>query len=421
MVRGDKMKYLAWLLAICSSLMLFPSHGLAQEGWQIQESGTTQNLYSISAVDQNTATAVGNAATILRTTDAGQSWDAQIPEPASGLLGVSFADEDAGVATGQDGTILYTASGGDYWQTVQTGWMLTYRGAFQLTPMIGWVVGSNSIFQPLVERTVDGWQTFDYAVFYLEHGGSNEGNLRDACFTDDQIGCAVAAAWTGEGAVVRSTDGGASWSTVAWVAHVLEGIDFESAGTGYAVGLQGIMLKSTDSGATWGPLTSGVGVDLYGVSFGAPGIGTAVGQSGTILRTTDDGESWDEQESGTGVNLNSVCFVDDQNGFIVGDGGIVLHTTTGGEPPASCEYVAGDCNHNGIPLELSDVVVMIGMYRGTQLPSYTCDCPPHGSDFAPEADVNGNCVAFELGDVVTEIAAYRGTNEASACIDCPGQ
>lgn len=86
-----------------------------------------------------------------------------------------------------------------------------------------------------------------------------------------------------------------------------------------------------------------------------------------------------------------------------------------------CVYIIGDCDHNGTALELGDVIAMIGMYRGDVVPYYTCDCPPHGGDFAPEADPNGNCVAFELGDVVTEIAAYRGTDTAFGCEDCPDQ
>ena len=85
-----------------------------------------------------------------------------------------------------------------------------------------------------------------------------------------------------------------------------------------------------------------------------------------------------------------------------------------------CSYIPGDCDHNGTPLELGDVIAMIGIYRGTVAPYYTCNCPPHGSDFAPEGDPNGNCILFELGDVVTEIGAYRGTTEASGCPDCPG-
>ncbi len=85
-----------------------------------------------------------------------------------------------------------------------------------------------------------------------------------------------------------------------------------------------------------------------------------------------------------------------------------------------CVYIPGDVNHNGTPLELEDAIGMIGMYRGTQLPYYTCDCPSHGADFAPEADPSGNCIAFELGDVVRMIGAYRGTTTVSSCEDCPG-
>ncbi len=85
-----------------------------------------------------------------------------------------------------------------------------------------------------------------------------------------------------------------------------------------------------------------------------------------------------------------------------------------------CVYVPGDCDHNGTPLELGDVIAMIGMYRGSVTPPYECSCPPHGDNFTPTADPNGNCVALELGDVVTEIAAYRGTGTASGCEDCPG-
>lgn len=93
----------------------------------------------------------------------------------------------------------------------------------------------------------------------------------------------------------------------------------------------------------------------------------------------------------------------------------------GGEPSGGdCAYVPGDCNHNTIPLELGDVIAMIGMYRGSVVPPYECSCPPHGDNFTPTADPNGNCTANELSDVVTEIGAYRGSTTASGCVDCPG-
>lgn len=87
---------------------------------------------------------------------------------------------------------------------------------------------------------------------------------------------------------------------------------------------------------------------------------------------------------------------------------------------AECNYVEGDVNHNMIPLELDDVVTMIGNFRGILPLYYTCPCPPHGTYFPATADPNGNCVPFELNDVVTEIGAYMGNITVSGCVDCPG-
>ncbi len=106
----------------------------------------------------------------------------------------------------------------------------------------------------------------------------------------------------------------------------------------------------------------------------------------------------------------SCCIGAGENGETIGALGV----------GCSCEYIAGDVNHNGTFLELDDVVTLIGMYRGSVVPPYECPCPPHGDNFTPTADPNGNCVALELNDVVTEIEAYRGTSEASSCPDCPG-
>ncbi len=85
-----------------------------------------------------------------------------------------------------------------------------------------------------------------------------------------------------------------------------------------------------------------------------------------------------------------------------------------------CDYISGDVDNNGVPLELGDVIAMIGLYRGTLPPYFTCDCAPHGDEFAATSDPNGNCVAFELNDVVVEIGAFRGNDTASGCVDCPG-
>ena len=84
-----------------------------------------------------------------------------------------------------------------------------------------------------------------------------------------------------------------------------------------------------------------------------------------------------------------------------------------------CVYIPGDCDRDGTPLELNDLICMIGFYRGSTEPRYTCSCPRHSDNFVPEADVDGNCVPFELRDVIYIIGMSRGAFPPSFCADCP--
>lgn len=111
-------------------------------------------------------------------------------------------------------------------------------------------------------------------------------------------------------------------------------------------------------------------------------------------------------------------YVSGQLVYVADDYSLIILRFIGGP----CDYIPGDCDHNGTPMEMSDVLAMIGNYRGTVAPYHICDCgvDPPGAYFAATADPNGNCVANELNDVVTEIAAYRGLGDVSGCPDCPG-
>jgi len=306
---------------------------LLQDGWETQDSGTTQTLRGVSFVDTNVGTTVGNSATILHTNDEGDIWNSQTCGVSVDLYDVSFYDADIGMAVGNEGTIIYSTNGGDNWNTYQTGWMISYYGAHMVTSAVGFAVGENTIFQPMVTWTTDGWQTNNDVVFYLEHQSvSHEGKLRDVYFTDTSTGFAAAEVWNGEGSIVRTTNGGSVWNTIYWASDSFYGIDFPSENVGYAVGNDGIIAKTSDGGDNWELLTSGVSTDLTDVSFPTEDIGTAVGDNGLIIRTEDCGDTWSVQESGTTQSLNAIDFVDSYNGFAVGNQGTILHTTTELEP-----------------------------------------------------------------------------------------
>ncbi|UCC79064.1 MAG: hypothetical protein JSW64_12420 [Candidatus Zixiibacteriota bacterium] len=409
------MKIIAALICIFVILPVF-NIARAQYGWERQNSTTEYTLYSVSFVDDINGWVCGEDKTVLRTTDSGENWDSQFASPLASYFGISFCDSMYGVATGTGGVIVYTTDGGAVWNTVQEGWLLSFNAAFQIDSLWACVVGSNSIFQPMIHVTTDGWQTQNIYIFYLDHGGYHEGNLRDVYFFDSDIGCATAAVWNGDGAVVRTTDGGVNWSTVYWGGNIMTGIDFPTPDTGYAVGFGGTAVKSIDAGLSWVELTTGYGVELLDVSFGSADTGTAVGAFGYILRTVDGGASWDLQDAGLSTHLRGVQFITTDIGYAVGDSGIILFTYTGGEPPAGCDYSPGDANNDGSTNGL-DVIYLVAFFKGGPEPPLTCPCGSHGDLFVG-ADANGSCSVNGL-DVTYMVSYFKGGPDIIACPDCP--
>jgi photosystem II stability/assembly factor-like uncharacterized protein len=296
------------------------------------------NLYGISFINTDIGTVVGDNGIILHTDDGGKTWfrqntvkNLQTYIINSRLWDVSFFNKNIGMAVGWDGTVIYTNNSGNKWNVANTRDMLAFYSAQMLTSTIGFSAGVNSIFQPMIFRTNDCWQTYDVIIFYPEHGGSSyEADLTDICFINISKGFSTARIFNGEGAICRSNDSGYTWDTIYWGNNCLNGITFPSENVGYAVGDFGQIVKTTDSGVSWTELDSITNKDLYAVSFPSEDTGNAVGKNGIILRTEDNGSTWFIQNSGTTKNLNKVQFLDSENGFAVGDGGIVLHTEDGG-------------------------------------------------------------------------------------------
>ena len=317
-------------------------------GWETQNSGTSQDLYAVSFTTTDIGTAVGGTATILRTTDAGTNWSPQTCGVTVPLYGVSFYDNNKGMAVGNEGTILSTTNGGTTWNTFQTGWMTAYYGAHMVTSTTGFAVGQNTIFQPLVTWTTDGWNSKNDVAFYLVHNSVyHEGTLLDVYFVNASTGFAAAAVWTGEGAIARTTNGGWTWDTIYWTSDAIYCIHFPTATTGYAAGKGGHMYKTTDGGNTWNVLSSGVYQGINDIWFVSENIGTAVGESGLILRTENGGTTWTIQDSGTYQEMYGVVFLDENNGFAVGKTGTILHTTNGGwsnRPPTTPDAPSGPTN-----------------------------------------------------------------------------
>jgi photosystem II stability/assembly factor-like uncharacterized protein len=131
----------------------------------------------------------------------------------------------------------------------------------------------------------------------------------------------------GNGLVIRSADGGQSWTSSPGATATLNAVHFVSDNVGWAVGNGGIAIQTTDGGDHWSQTSPG-SLNLNGVFFIDENQGWMVGDAGKVLRTTNGGATW-VTSTPTTVALYDVFFLNENLGWVVGKG-MVLRTTNGG-------------------------------------------------------------------------------------------
>src|SRR5206468_715439 len=131
------------------------------------------------------------------------------------------------------------------------------------------------------------------------------------------------------GAVYRSFDGGASWTSFLLGTKPLRGV----AARGWTiavVGDSGKIWRSVDDGGSWSLQVKAGTPSLRAIeSLGGDSL-VAVGSGGTVLRSLDGGATWSAQASGTSATLRAVRFSDAQHGGMAGAGGWRASTGGGG-------------------------------------------------------------------------------------------
>ena len=134
--------------------------------------------------------------------------------------------------------------------------------------------------------------------------------------------------------LLKTVDGGTSWTILSHTHFMLRSVYFTSASIGYGVGIgpgpKAIISKTTDGGITWTPIFSGTNSSFSSVYFADVNNGYVVGATGTIVRTTDAGLSWTTSESGTNIYFGAVCMADVNTIYAVGAYGTILKSFTQG-------------------------------------------------------------------------------------------
>ena len=145
----------------------------------------------------------------------------------------------------------------------------------------GWAAGTHAII-----TTTDGGRTWTQ-----QYDGPADVRFLD--FTDERNGWAVAAA-----SLLRTTDGGATWETAGEPdGRVLTSVDFVNRTEGWGVATPttaneapyagGTVVRTTDGGESWSIVGSGTANSLCG-----SGDSLVAGSGSRVLRSTDDGATW---------------------------------------------------------------------------------------------------------------------------------
>lgn len=159
-------------------LALFTSATVAQ--WSEQSSGVTSILYSVSAIDNNTAWICGAAGKVLLTTNSGTNWViAASPNAALDLYNIWGIDATTALVTGSSTTtyVYKTTNAGVNWVQV-----FTQTGGFidAIVKIAGSSSGYAIIGDPVGGRwslwgSDDNGSTWDSSGLYIPQAGSEAG------------------------------------------------------------------------------------------------------------------------------------------------------------------------------------------------------------------------------------------------------
>jgi photosystem II stability/assembly factor-like uncharacterized protein len=326
--------------------------------------------------------AVGEAGTILATTDGGVTWQVQRSGTQNRLEKVAFADTQNGWVLGTYGEVLRTADGGATWQSFSIGradsaqtfgasdasnaWLTTYNGAM-VTSDGGAHWESISLSSPYVQlltvssvnnlwglayvngayalsRSSDRGRTWTPLPLPPAESGFNRSSQR-VQFTTPSTGFVAFEDYGWFGSTYQSrlfayqtVDGGASWQRLELAgsnASLYNSGLQVVAGAAYVLSDSRQLRRTVDRGATWQPLVLPTITSGYWSSYRAYSASrlTLTSSLGRTFLSTDGGATWNDRSAGAGSlpDVASIWFFDRREGVAYGQDGSSSRTSDGGQ------------------------------------------------------------------------------------------
>ncbi len=303
-------------------------------GWYQQNSPVTDNLISISVIDEQHVWIAGVNGTLLYTEDGGTTWELKHTFPQQHLESIFFTNSQHGclVGWGEEPTdstlVMITNDGGQTWQNKEHPRANYFFDVFFINDTRGWIVGKGGVAGWII-FTDDGGESWGRQMELL----GVSGELYGVYFRDNLVGqiCGVGGTFliTNNAGIV-----GNGWAiniSIPSLGKDLYGMIDYGVADGWAVGEQGLIIGTIDNWTNWYEPASGTENNLNAV-HGDVTVNKfwTVGDAGTILHKAGFLVGWSSQVSGVTENLNDVGFASSDFGWAVGDNGTILKYTISG-------------------------------------------------------------------------------------------
>jgi photosystem II stability/assembly factor-like uncharacterized protein len=303
--------------------------------WTPINNGLTGGTMGIQAVipdpnNSSVAYALTTAGTIYKTTDTATTWHAVRGLTLVNSLVIDPADSNTLYAATSQG-IFKSTDGGANWAGASAGLDLSSLSVSgieidPIDPSTIYALGSTG--NGSVLKSTDGAATWTAAYTFTN------GNVLGRLTIDPSVSSTLYLTMSG-GAIFKSADGGLSWSQFksanVWFAPdaMALAVDPDNSATIYAGSFanavspsgpnipgSGAILKSTDGGGTWTTVSTGIPADAWVRSLlvdpANPGTlyGAYVSNNGAgLLKSVDSGESWSVLYTISNDSINSYTMV----------------------------------------------------------------------------------------------------------------
>lgn len=299
--------------------------------WIPQNSGVSQNLNDVYCITENSVVVVGNAGTILKTTDGGINWIQKTSAITYNLMKVQFAGLNIGYAVGTNGTLLKSIDGGENWSPIATGETANLYGLSVLDENTLLISGDNG----LIKKTTDG------GISFATQNAPESQAVLDIQFLNQLTGYALSGQdpFSTDNKLFKTIDGGITWSTLT--NDPVDSFFFINENVGFINTMYSGLNKTTDGGLNL--LNLGYAnfqeADLFslnenrvwsvGNNFTLCDCNSYCINKRNITETAEIQEIHNCYDDNSGFPFEAIHFASETKGYAVGWGGSIYKNSTG--------------------------------------------------------------------------------------------